>query len=82
MTDKKPKAVDTWLHPKNGIEHLIADTPTDQDVTEVVLDPVRVGMLRQWINEDRIINNPTKRLITNEDIVFWLTPKDPLPAKE
>lgn len=38
------------------------------------LDPVRVGMLRQWINEDRIINNSRQTLITNEDIVFWLTP--------
>lgn len=37
------------------------------------IDLVRVGMLRQWINEDRIINNPKKTLISNGDILFWLT---------
>lgn len=32
---------------------------------------VRIGMLRQWLNEDRIVN--PKMMITNEDIIFWLT---------
>lgn len=36
------------------------------------VDHVRVGMLRQWINEDRIINNPKKTLISNEEILYWL----------
>lgn len=38
------------------------------------LDIVRVGMLRQWINEDRIINNPRQTLISNQDIISWLYP--------
>jgi hypothetical protein len=37
------------------------------------IDPVRVGMLRQWINEDRIINNSAQKLITDGEIMFWLT---------
>ena len=34
---------------------------------------VNVGMLRQWLNEDRITD--TKRLVTNEDIEHWLNYK-------
>lgn len=30
-----------------------------------------VGMLRQWLNEDKI-GDPNK-LITNEDIIYWLS---------
>lgn len=30
-----------------------------------------IGMLRQWLNEDRI-SDPEK-MITNEDIASWLT---------
>lgn len=42
MTDKKPLAEDTWLHPKNGIEHLIANTPTDKDVVEELATRLRI----------------------------------------
>lgn len=31
---------------------------------------VRIGMLRQWLNEDRI--KDAKRFVTNEDIELWL----------
>jgi len=42
-----------------------------------------VGALRQWINEDRIISNPTRQLVTNEDILFWLTGEEKyLPHKD
>lgn len=29
-----------------------------------------VGMLRQWLNEDRIID--PKKMVTNEDLLHWL----------
>ncbi len=29
-----------------------------------------VGMLRQWLNEDRITD--PKRMVTNEDLLTWL----------
>lgn len=32
---------------------------------------IRIGMLRQWLNEDRITD--PKRMVTNEDIIHWLT---------
>lgn len=34
----------------------------------------RVGMLRQWLNEDRITD--TKRMVTNAELLVWLTPPD------
>ena len=30
----------------------------------------RIGMLRQWLNEDRITD--PKKMITNDDIKYWL----------
>lgn len=30
----------------------------------------RIGMLRQWLNEDRITDS--KKMVTNEDIEDWL----------
>jgi hypothetical protein len=39
----------------------------------ILVSTARVSMLRQWINEDRIINNSKKDLISNNDILFWLT---------
>jgi len=30
----------------------------------------RVGMLRQWLNDDRITDS--SRMVTNEDIMVWL----------
>lgn len=32
---------------------------------------VRVGILRQWLNEDRITD--TSKMVTNEDIEYWLS---------
>jgi len=29
-----------------------------------------IGMLRQWLNEDRITD--PKKMVTNEDIMHWL----------
>ncbi len=31
---------------------------------------IPIGMLRQWLNENRITDH--KKLITNEDIKYWL----------
>lgn len=31
---------------------------------------IRVGMLRQWLNEDRI--DDTNKMVDNEDIEHWL----------
>lgn len=31
---------------------------------------VRIGMLRQWLNEDRITD--TSKMVTNDDIKYWL----------
>src|SRR3990167_6010205 len=33
-----------------------------------------IGSLRQWLNEDRI--KDPKRMVTNEDLLYWLEPKD------
>jgi hypothetical protein len=41
-----------------------------------------IGMLRQWLNEDRITD--PKKMVTNEELLIWLTPKNykaPLIAK-
>ena len=32
----------------------------------------RVGMLRQWLNEERITD--PQKMVTNEDLLYWLTP--------
>lgn len=36
---------------------------------ELTISMKNISQLRQWINEDRITD---KKLITNEDIIFWL----------
>ena len=33
---------------------------------------LRIGMVRQWLNEDRITD--PKKMITNEDLKHWLDP--------
>jgi len=33
---------------------------------------IRIGMLRQWLNEDRITDS--KKLVTNDDLIYWLRP--------
>jgi len=44
-------------------------TTTLKEATEP--DMVRVGMLRQWLNEDRITD--PEKMVTNEDIISWLS---------
>lgn len=34
------------------------------------MDEIRISMLRQWLNEDRI--SDPKKMITNADIKYWL----------
>jgi len=42
----------------------------------IVVPTDRIGMLRQWINEDRIINNRGQKLVTNGELMYWLTGED------
>ena len=37
---------------------------------EITTTEREIGMLRQWLNEDRIYD--PKKMITNEDIIYWL----------
>ena len=37
---------------------------------ERLVNKQKIGMLRQWLNEDRI--KDAKRFVTNEDIETWL----------
>src|SRR6266403_4057129 len=40
-------------------------------------ETIRVGMLRQWINEDVAKED---RLVTNDDLMFWLGRDNPSPS--
>lgn len=40
---------------------------------EIKTNIVAIGMLRQWLNEDKITD--PEKMVTNEDIENWLTPK-------
>ena len=40
------------------------------NINKITTDTTRVGMLRQWINED-IINR--RKQVTNDELLFWLT---------
>ena len=44
----------------NGLRGPLWKVPID-------LDSKKVGQLRQWLNE-----KPADRLVTNEDIIYWL----------
>lgn len=43
----------------------------NQEMIDSVVDIDNIGMLRQWLNEDR---NATP-MVTDENILFWLNPK-------
>ena len=50
-------------------------TPNDTgekelDITKEAEKLMRIGMLRQWLNEERIKDG--ERFVTNEDIMYWL----------
>lgn len=51
-----------------GCTHFILDPDKVLELTKP--DLTRVGMLRQWLNEDRI--KDADRFVTNEDILEWL----------
>lgn len=38
------------------------------------MNTVEIGMLRQWLNEDRI--DDPKKMVTNEEIATWLNKKE------
>ncbi len=44
---------------------------THPKIGSITTNTVKVGMLRQWLNEDRITD--PKKMVTNEDIVHFLT---------
>lgn len=48
-----------------------------QGTEEITTTPTRIGMLRQYLNEDR----KCTPLVTNEDIIFWLTGEKREPKK-
>ena len=33
----------------------------------------KIGMMRQWLNEDRITD--PKKMVTSEDLIYWLKKK-------
>ena len=37
---------------------------------QLTKDTINVGMLRQWLNEDRI--DDLNKMVTNEDLLDWL----------
>lgn len=55
---------------KDGIPGVIVDAIDAAYVGGIEDIEQRIGMLRQWLNEDRITD--PKRMITNEDIKHWL----------
>lgn len=56
---------------------VILVTQTSSSVIEEMR--VRIGMLRQWLNEDRI--DDPKKMVNNEDIEHWLDLKTLLKQK-
>jgi hypothetical protein len=76
---KYTRVKDTPVHHSVPVGRLVIDLDADGEVVgveeldaprqEITIDPIRVGMLRQWLNEDR----GCKPLVTNKDIMFWLT---------
>lgn len=57
-------------------------------IETIETDMSHIGMLRQWLNEDRI--DDPKKMVSNDDICFWLgipigfkkLPDDELPSYE
>ncbi len=59
-------------HVEDGIMHFMpcctdSSYQANRDNTPVTKMDIRIGMLRQWLNE-----KPADRLVTNEDIKYWL----------
>lgn len=48
-----------------------------QETEEITTTNIKIGMLRQYLNEDRKCTH----LVTNEDIIFWLTGEKREPKK-
>lgn len=71
MTTDNDTHIPSWgehnLHQRIKAKQKIVDGDTQTD--ELLL---RIGMLRQWLNEDRIMEG--KRFVTNEDLLHWLRP--------
>lgn len=63
----------------NSKEPIQYDGSTIQKDGESIQYPfeTRVGMLRQWLNEDRITDS--SRMVTNEQIMVWLKKEDVTP---
>lgn len=53
------------------IKKLLAFIEQESQLREKALMQ-NVGMLRQWLNEDKITDH--RNLVTNEDIIHWLIP--------
>ena len=44
---------------------------TSKGMKEVKTTTIEIGMLRQWLNEDRITD--PEKMVTNDQIITWLT---------
>lgn len=49
-------------------------------MSEIITNEQRIGMLRQWLNEDRI-TEPGK-MVDNEQILHWLMLEDKIKCKQ
>ena len=49
----------------------IHDVSPTQSVEEITTDTRKIGMLRQWLNEDKITD--VHKMVTNEDLLYWLS---------
>lgn len=61
-------------YPKHySAEELMEAVPrsTMPVVARITTDTTHIGMLRQWLNEDRITD--PKKMVTNDDIIHFLT---------
>lgn len=61
---------ETHQEPKNHSHPQNTNCTACEPVTKKENFEVRIGMLRQWLNED-IITDP-KKMVTNEEIKYWL----------
>jgi hypothetical protein len=60
---------------KGQIEAMFA-----QAVNKARPTDLRIGMLRQWLNEDRITD--PKKMVTNEELKVWLELETPKQEKQ
>lgn len=58
---------------EEGTRYVGCHHPTCQCHAVVRVKMRNIGMLRQWLNEDRI--GDARKMVTNEDLLAWLSLK-------